>query len=286
MSYNPLPTRTSLNANAAADVNLLQDNITAISGNGSSAPSATIQELYTTAQALLDEIAIYRLPSYDTLTANLNATTPATKVDVAWAGLRIGNRYTTSKSYTLDITASGVLGLDTGSTANSTWYYIYAICNDAGSVVSAVMSASAAAPTLPGGYTKYRWISAVYRESTGAFRAYQQADKLVAYTSFITLLSSGTARSFTELNISTLLPVRSRKITLQLYCNSGAEPFNLPIQGYMVDYQTQVRGNVHINTTSSIICSVYTNNSKIRYLINSPSIGTASIFVLGYEVPL
>ena len=45
-------------------------------------------------------------------------------------------------------------GLDTGSKANSTWYYCYAIHNPTSGVSDAIFSANATTPTLPSGYTK------------------------------------------------------------------------------------------------------------------------------------
>lgn len=45
-------------------------------------------------------------------------------------------------------------GLDTGSKANSTWYYVYAIYNPTSGVSDAIFSANATTPTLPSGYTK------------------------------------------------------------------------------------------------------------------------------------
>lgn len=65
------------------------------------------------------------------------------------------NNYTTvrSVSLTLDTTASGANGLDTGSLAGSTWYALYVISN--GSTTAALMSTSATAPTLPAGYTYF-----------------------------------------------------------------------------------------------------------------------------------
>lgn len=45
-------------------------------------------------------------------------------------------------------------GLDTGTKANSTWYYCYAIHNPTSSISDMIFSASPTTPTLPSGYTK------------------------------------------------------------------------------------------------------------------------------------
>lgn len=59
----------------------------------------------------------------------------------------------TNGSLTLDSTVSGAGGLDTGSPAINTLYYVYIIYN--GTTVSAIMSLSVTAPALPTGYTYY-----------------------------------------------------------------------------------------------------------------------------------
>lgn len=56
-------------------------------------------------------------------------------------------------SKTVNSAASGAGGLDTGSIANATFYYIYAIFNPSTNTQNILMSASATAPTLPSGYT-------------------------------------------------------------------------------------------------------------------------------------
>lgn len=55
-------------------------------------------------------------------------------------------------SATINISASGLLGLDTGTLDADTWYYIWGIAKD-DDTVSAIISLSASAPTLPAGYT-------------------------------------------------------------------------------------------------------------------------------------
>lgn len=51
-------------------------------------------------------------------------------------------------------------GLDTGTIANSTWYYFYLIRRPDTGVVDVVFSTNSSSPTLPSGYTQYRYIGA------------------------------------------------------------------------------------------------------------------------------
>jgi hypothetical protein len=51
-------------------------------------------------------------------------------------------------------------GLDTGTVANNTWYYVYAIYNPTTNVADYLLSASATSPTLPSGYIYSRFLCA------------------------------------------------------------------------------------------------------------------------------
>ena len=86
-----------------------------------------------------------------------NAATPASKVDIGSTEMVMDA--TTGDSYyvesygtcTVDLTVNGAAGLDTGTFANNTWYFLYAISD--GSTNSCLASTSSTAPTMPSGYT-------------------------------------------------------------------------------------------------------------------------------------
>lgn len=73
---------------------------------------------------------------------------------------------------TLNSALSGAGGLDTGSIATSTWYYIYIIYN--GTTVSSLMSLSSSSPTLPSGYTYFALVSAVFTDGSSHFIGFVQ----------------------------------------------------------------------------------------------------------------
>jgi voltage-gated potassium channel Kch len=59
----------------------------------------------------------------------------------------------TSQSLTVDLTASGAGGLDTGSVTAGNGYHLWLIYNPTSNTLAALASASSTAPTLPSGYT-------------------------------------------------------------------------------------------------------------------------------------
>lgn len=82
---------------------------------------------------------------------------------------------------TVDITGSGVNGLDTGSEAASTWYFVWVIWN--GTTISGLLSTSSSAPTLPGSYTHKALVGAVRNGAPGGtttdfMRFYQAGNRV------------------------------------------------------------------------------------------------------------
>lgn len=117
---------------------------------------------------------------YKNITAKPNASNPNYQVDIEWDSLYIEGILSTSGDFTIDITASGLLGLDTGSEASSTWYYLWAIAKADGTV-SAILSASSTSPTMPAGYTLKRLVSMVRNNSSGNFVNFVQENEIWGY---------------------------------------------------------------------------------------------------------
>lgn len=68
---------------------------------------------------------------------------------------------TTTKTTSAWAVGSGNGGLDTGSIASSTWYYVYLIKRPDTQVVDVLFSTSASSPTMPANYTLKRLIGAI-----------------------------------------------------------------------------------------------------------------------------
>ena len=82
----------------------------------------------------------------------------------------------TAVDLTANITVNGVNGLDTGSEAANTFYYIWIIYN--GTTVAGLLSTSATSPTMPTGYTYKAGGWGIYNDSNPNFSTiYQQGNK-------------------------------------------------------------------------------------------------------------
>ena len=181
---------------------------------------------------------------------------------------------------TVDITASGVNGLDTGSEASSTWYYLWVIYN--GTTVAGLLSISATAPTMPSGYTFKGLVGAVYNDSGSAFDKFHQVGVYVGIQQD-NVLSSGSATSWTSVSLATAVPANAKLISANVSQNqttSGSEAhiapssdgvigkFNMQIQG------TSTSGEMYMEITMPllIVQTIYYNalNSfvNVKILIN------------------
>ena len=134
---------------------------------------------------------------------------------------------------TVSITGSGANGLDAGSEANSTWYHLWVIHN--GSTVAGLLSTSATAPTLPGGYTHKGYVGAVRNDSGGSFKKFLQIGDTVSVNMIDNAaVSNGAATSFTAVDLSAMVPptaayvhlwtgirTSSGSATVQLFVASG-----------------------------------------------------------------
>lgn len=140
-----------------------------------------------------------------------NATNPTYQVDVAADELILkdfrGYAVAVSGlSKTADLTLSGLDGLDTGSGATSTWYYVWAVSDGVDHRV--LLSASATAPTLPAGYLYKARLGAVYNGSDNTLATMYQRGRRVFIERTLVFTSKGptTANTFQSESLAAIVP--------------------------------------------------------------------------------
>lgn len=109
--------------------------------------------------------------------------------------------------FLLDITVSGLGGLDTGTVANNTWYYVWVISN--GTLVNGIYSLSKTAPTMPAGYTYKMLVSRLYYDGAiPGWRKLIQVGDTVYYGSPVPVVSNDTTHISVPVttDISTAVP--------------------------------------------------------------------------------
>lgn len=113
----------------------------------------------------------------------------------------------TSVSVAANITSSGAAGLDTGTEASSTWYYVWLISNS--TTISALLSTSASSPTMPSGYTFKKLVGAVKNDSSSNFNKFRQNGNVVIYATIesgLTKSDTGAGVAQTDQSLSASLP--------------------------------------------------------------------------------
>lgn len=123
---------------------------------------------------------------------------------------------------TVNAAIAGAGGLDTGTFAASTLYYVHVVLDATNNKVPAgIISTSATAPTLPFGYTDFVRVGAIFTDSSVHFIPISQTGnygtkQVNQLTGGISVLAAGTETSFTVIDLSTVIPLVLTKTTVKL----------------------------------------------------------------------
>lgn len=154
-----------------------------------------------------------------------NAGTPNSKVDVTAdeVVLKDSNsaaRVASSVSVTVDMTASGANGLDTGSEASGTWYYVWLIYN--GTTVAGLFSTSATAPTLPSGYTFKALIGQCYNNGSSNLDVFRIHDRQAWTVGADAMSSHAGSLTYTTLSLAAFVPPNAKAVSGTLSSSATA----------------------------------------------------------------
>lgn len=183
---------------------------------------------------------------------------------------------------------SGAGGLDTGSLAASTWYFLYLIYN--GTTVNTLMSASATAPTLPGGYTFITGPIGTFRlDGSVHIIGFQQYNRSWQYRvgqnlSQLPSLASGSSGSpstptFTSTAWATIAPSIITKMNLQVYSLGASQVVIAPNNSYGAINTSSQPPGVNIAAVQTLV-SLIPESANVFYASN----GTGGVNVLGFEL--
>lgn len=203
---------------------------------------------------------------------------------------------------TLDLTVNGANGLDTGSLAASTLYYIFVIAksneyvdptdNNRTLINAGLVSASATAPTLPSGYDSARLIGYIFTDGsshlvsgyfsgTGNRRTYY-------YDTIVSVLSGGTATSLTAIDLSSAIPAIDNTpicVEVSFTPNTAADKVSFATAGSSATTIPSISSVVAAKAQTgqlNLISKLATGIPKIQY-INSAASGSSSVWVCSYD---
>ena len=228
--------------------------------------------------------------TYSKLALTNNATYSLYEVDVSADYLVVSNGSSvlplSSFSCTVNVTAAGANGLDTGSEASSTWYYIWAIAKSDGTNAG-LFSTSYTSPTMPSGYAYKRLLGAVYNDSSANFRKFTQSGPTVLYTAYQLVLSGGTSSSLAALSIlGTYLPpcACSSLLILEVYgVNIGVTTATLSIDNANGIGFARLASAPGAATYGQYACTIPYHSPTYYSVSNS---GQANVYCVGWGINL
>jgi hypothetical protein len=155
--------------------------------------------------------------TFDSLVVTNDTTTPTTKIDISATSIVVtdGTNYPTlyNVSVVINTGAFGANGMDVGVIGGTAaWVHNYVIYNPATQIVaglSTLTSPTTGLPTLPSGYTQYRYVGSMHW-SGSALLVIRQEDDLALCDSQQIITTGSTTQSWSTVDCSSFMPPTSR----------------------------------------------------------------------------
>ena len=230
-----------------------------------------------------------------------NATTPNTQLNIS-AGiardsnnivdinvgnyLGTGNASLTANSATVvNFGVNGTNGLDTGTIAASSLYYIYAMSDSSGKhQPSTVASLSATAPILPFGYDSMRLIGAALTDASSHLLPFYSSGNYIQFDAPVAVVVTAT---YSAMDLSVAVPATNfGKVYLQYKWTPAAAANTLSFQpsGAVGDYKTTlgIVAAVAQEDTFMIQPLLVAGVPKVSYKISAGTLN--NVYVQGFEM--
>jgi hypothetical protein len=218
-----------------------------------------------------------------------DATTPATKIDVAACqATDSANAVLMSQTAsTVTFTSAGAGGLDTGTVAASAWYAIVIINGTSGTAYMATKetAGSPISPTMPSGYTVYRYVGSVKFNSSTALLAFTQNGQQFRWGANATDLGTSTPAT-TETAITLSVPpglVTFPILLMQIVPATAGDNFSV-FSGTSTQLDAAVAGPVTGSAALAQVRTTTNTSSQVSYKTSSAS-DTVSLSTLGWIDP-
>ncbi len=202
-----------------------------------------------------------------------------------------------SANTVLNTAVVGLNGLDTGTLAASTQYFIYIIgCSNNFAPTGVILSTSSSAPVLPFNYDVYRLIGFAFTDGSTNFISFTQVGNNNARTNYwdtaISALSAGTSNTYVDLSLVASVPTIDK---LPVYLDVSFTPATA---GDRVDLRPLGSSATQVTALSSVVAS-QAQRAQLKVLSrvgtvsaatvagisykNSATSGSTTIFVLGFD---
>lgn len=159
-------------------------------------------------------------------------------------------------------------GLDTGTVAADTFYYLFAIYNPTTQTSDALFSASKTSPTLPSEYTKKKYVGCVLTNGSANLVGFRQVGAFFYYKQVFVDVADGTFPTVATTKTLTVPPNTISIVTA--HCRSTGTGYLLICPTFFVDKIASAT-NYSINITSSY------NNDAVQLFISADSSSNISV---------
>lgn len=188
-------------------------------------------------------------------------------------------------------TVTGLGGIDTGTIANVSYYYVYLIWDAVNSNVPALtFSLSSVKPQMPFGYNAYKYIGGFSTDSSAHIIPGNWTAGNTGRRTFLLnnqrLTLTGTASTATNFSLLNLVPAIDSSPAYINMTYTSTTPGSIAsvrvagsATGFNLSSVTQVSG-VIANANGVLISSLVSGVPTLNYSVQS---GSVSIYVLGYD---
>jgi hypothetical protein len=228
------------------------------------------------------------VPHKNLVVARASASTITVTADEIELYSASGNfKKVSSVNVTIDITASGANGLDTGVEANSTWYYVWIVSN--GTTTAGILSTSSSAPTLPSGYIYKGLVSSDYNDGSGNLRDYRQIGNDIESRELWNVLTNGTQTTLTAIDLSAHVPPIHSAVSFRTSVVSPASAGTYAITVYSNNATSSRERIITLSFTTGASVTAYGNGrfvpetaQTVYYSVAATAAGNVTI--TGYEL--
>lgn len=201
-----------------------------------------------------------------------------------------------SSSILVNTAAKGVNGLDTGSLAASTMYYVFVIYDPGLNVAPAILfSLSATNPYMPTNYSYFRKVGIVSTASDSTLLGFirSSTNSNVVFHQWenpVSVLSNGASTTFAGVDLSAAVPPEASVVYLNAFYTpeTTSSKAALRTPGFSSDISTSTilfKENVAaVGIQNNMIRMIQSSNSSagfVEYIVTSGD--TLSLYVAGFE---
>jgi hypothetical protein len=200
-----------------------------------------------------------------------------------------GQRYISNAALTVNLTLSGRGGLDTGSEAASTWYYVYAVPATTAGQLAVVASVTPPGSGGPTGFSAWKYLGAIRNDGSSNIYKFTQVGNSFRWTALVNLLSGGgyaPDASYVAINASAAIPATAAEMGLwAMMLGVAGENWSVAFSSDGVSAQFSVMQNSSASASDTCggTLSIFTPQTFYRKIVRQTG-SAAGIGWLSYNV--